>query len=125
MRAAQLSDGGEHRRTGAGAAAIVNRKTTIDHRHQIQDLAVLRADEPVDTRAGERMAQRRRHRNRVDDVAERAEADEQDPSHQSSVVSRMRASTSRVAWSFGSPTIAVRSEERRVGKECRSRWLPY
>src|SRR2546425_4283687 len=25
-----------------------------------------------------------------------------------------------VAWSFG-----VRSEERRVGKECRSRWSPY
>src|SRR3712207_9039657 len=27
-----------------------------------------------------------------------------------------------VLWDFGS---AVRSEERRVGKECRSRWSPY
>ena len=24
-----------------------------------------------------------------------------------------------------SPSITVRSEERRVGKECRSRWSPY
>ena len=23
------------------------------------------------------------------------------------------------------PTLAIRSEERRVGKECRSRWSPY
>src|SRR3712207_2649812 len=27
------------------------------------------------------------------------------------------------AWAFVAP--AVRSEERRVGKECRSRWSPY
>ena len=26
---------------------------------------------------------------------------------------------------FGSETLIVRSEERRVGKECRSRWSPY
>ena len=25
----------------------------------------------------------------------------------------------------GIPSVAVRSEERRVGKECRSRWSPY
>ena len=25
----------------------------------------------------------------------------------------------------GEPMIGVRSEERRVGKECRSRWSPY
>ena len=25
----------------------------------------------------------------------------------------------------GTPTEVVRSEERRVGKECRSRWSPY
>src|SRR2546422_8723897 len=30
------------------------------------------------------------------------------------------------AWGFTvGPTIAKRSEERRVGKECRSRWSPY
>ena len=27
--------------------------------------------------------------------------------------------------SVGNGTIATRSEERRVGKECRSRWSPY
>ena len=26
---------------------------------------------------------------------------------------------------FGSPPRMARSEERRVGKECRSRWSPY
>ena len=26
---------------------------------------------------------------------------------------------------FNDPTITTRSEERRVGKECRSRWSPY
>src|SRR3712207_8365708 len=26
---------------------------------------------------------------------------------------------------LGHPDVAVRSEERRVGKECRSRWSPY
>src|SRR3712207_9063362 len=28
-------------------------------------------------------------------------------------------------WSFGRNKSAARSEERRVGKECRSRWSPY
>ena len=29
-------------------------------------------------------------------------------------------------WEFGRPTLSeIRSEERRVGKECRSRWSPY
>ena len=31
----------------------------------------------------------------------------------------------RAAKLRGDETIAVRSEERRVGKECRSRWSPY
>ena len=29
------------------------------------------------------------------------------------------------AWHDNSPAIGKRSEERRVGKECRSRWSPY
>ena len=28
-------------------------------------------------------------------------------------------------WFFDSKIIFIRSEERRVGKECRSRWSPY
>ena len=28
-------------------------------------------------------------------------------------------------WKFMPPIIVGRSEERRVGKECRSRWSPY
>ena len=26
---------------------------------------------------------------------------------------------------FSPPSVTIRSEERRVGKECRSRWSPY
>src|ERR1035441_4041649 len=29
------------------------------------------------------------------------------------------------AWTLRPPRVRVRSEERRVGKECRSRWTPY
>ena len=29
------------------------------------------------------------------------------------------------SFSFGSDSMGTRSEERRVGKECRSRWSPY
>src|SRR5579859_6170450 len=32
---------------------------------------------------------------------------------------------SNFALPFGLPFPVARSEERRVGKECRSRWLPY
>src|SRR3712207_6945047 len=30
-----------------------------------------------------------------------------------------------ISHQFPSPLLGVRSEERRVGKECRSRWSPY
>ena len=30
-----------------------------------------------------------------------------------------------IAWQGGEPTLMGRSEERRVEKECRSRWSPY
>src|SRR2546425_11244356 len=33
--------------------------------------------------------------------------------------------TQRGALSVGEPSRSIRSEERRVGKECRSRWSPY
>src|SRR2546425_9418558 len=33
--------------------------------------------------------------------------------------------SARTTRSTGSPRTAGRSEERRVGKECRSRWSPY
>src|SRR5439155_20503987 len=33
-------------------------------------------------------------------------------------------SSANVCGSFGSPTTIGRTEERRVGKECRSRWTP-
>src|SRR2546430_9944126 len=32
---------------------------------------------------------------------------------------------SHARWNWSRPTSRVRSEERRVGKECRSRWSPY
>ena len=46
------------------------------------------------------------------------------------VAESRRRRTLREIDAFGTPTIvhfsaALRSEERRVGKECRSRWSPY
>ena len=35
------------------------------------------------------------------------------------------AQTTVVRDSIGKVKVTVRSEERRVGKECRSRWSPY
>ena len=75
----------------------------IDHGHEIEDLAVLAADEPVDARRRKRAPQRRRDRDRVHDVAEGAEADDQKARHRA-----MRAMRSRVACDFWSPTMAVR-----------------
>jgi hypothetical protein len=45
----------------------------------VQNLAVARGHEPVDARIGERSPQGGGDRQPVDDVAERAEANEQDP----------------------------------------------
>src|SRR3712207_3364068 len=44
------------------------------------------------------------------------------------VIRQMPFSVRRKRWassSGSSPTTSPRSEERRVGKECRSRWSPY
>src|SRR2546430_2854189 len=46
-----------------------------------------------------------------------------DPSHGSRP--RNTARPCRRAARYGAARVAVRSEERRVGKECRSRWSPY
>src|SRR3712207_7378838 len=37
---------------------------------------------------------------------------------------RRRSAAGSTHWPTG-PSVAARSEERRVGKECRSRWSPY
>src|SRR5438876_10630268 len=39
------------------------------------------------------------------------------------MVSRPQPAAPFQVWSSHGPTLAVRSEERRVGKECRSRWV--
>src|SRR5438034_3745963 len=96
----------------------------MENRDQIQQLAMLRADEPVDPRGRKRAAERRRDRDGVDDVTERAEADEEETGQLSrwslvvghwslvigrwSFVVRIFFARSREAWALGSPTIAVR-----------------
>src|SRR3712207_6896412 len=40
-------------------------------------------------------------------------------------VGQRQAELVYVAVASAGPLVAVRSEERRVGKECRSRWSPY
>ena len=109
LAAAQLAN----RRPDAGAAvtgaSIVDDQPPIDHRHEIENLAMLRADEPVDAGGRKRAAQRRRDGNRMHDVAKRAELDDEDS------VDGLTASATRepcherpVECSFASPTMAVR-----------------
>ena len=78
---------------------------------------MLGADEPVDPGGRKCAAERRRDRDGVDDVAQRAETDEKEPgqlSRWSLVVGHCLSvatiffTRSREAWRLGSPTIAVR-----------------
>ena len=41
------------------------------------------------------------------------------------VLEAMDQKSALQAMAEGAPQVATRSEERRVGKECRSRWSPY
>ena len=71
---------------------------------EIQDGAVLGADEPVDARRRKRAAEGRRHGKGMNDIAESTESDDEDAVH----YFVRRASSSRVECCFGSPTMAVR-----------------
>ena len=42
-----------------------------------------------------------------------------------SVTHDARVDVEKYLLSAGAPPVLLRSEERRVGKECRSRWSPY
>jgi hypothetical protein len=123
---AETANSRPKRQATSRAASIVDRQASIDHRHEVEQLPVLRADEPIDSGRRDYTPNRSGDRNRVHDIAERAEADNEEPrSHWSQVTNRwssrksqvlrrthprerMRARRSRVAWVFASPTIAVR-----------------
>src|SRR6185295_11676221 len=72
-------------------------------------------DDPAEVRVGQMAAERGQDRQRVDNVAQRARAEEED-AHAPPSSDRQGATGSRrtreirslVAWSFGSPTNAVR-----------------
>ena len=42
-----------------------------------------------------------------------------------SVILNSQINSGDTAWMLASMALVLRSEERRVGKECRSRWSPY
>ena len=102
--APQLVDRADERRAAACVGSIVDDEPAIDHRHEIEDLAVLCADEPVDACRRKRAAQRRGDRDRMHDVAKRAEADDQETGQARAIL----LNRSREAWVFRSPTMAVR-----------------
>ena len=54
---------------------IVDDDPPIDDRNEIKDFSMLLADQPVDAGGRKGAPQRCRHRNGVNDVAERPEAD--------------------------------------------------
>jgi hypothetical protein len=99
----------DRRQQGGPAPArlpIVHRHPAVDHRHQLEDLPVLRAHQPIDPRGRVGAAQGRGHRDGVHDVAKGTEFDDQDSQGWSLVlVARlhwsplraMRASSSLVA----------------------------
>ena len=83
---AQLANRGEQRRRRrrppgrACRRSLITSRRSID-RHEIENLAMLGADQPVDARRRKRAAQRRRDRDGVHDVAERAQTDDQETVH--------------------------------------------
>ena len=61
------------------AAARGEDDQTVDHRDEVEQLGVALVDRPVDRRFREPVAERRGDRQGVHDVADRAEADDQQP----------------------------------------------
>src|SRR5262245_8551199 len=102
-RPPQLADRTEESQVSLRVA--IQREAAIENRHQGENLAVLGADQPVDPGGRKRPTKRCCHRNRMNDVAQRAEAYEKDAVHPWRV---RRATTSRVEWCFSSPTMTVR-----------------
>ena len=98
----------QHRRQLPPLAGGIDRNPSIDPAHQLHDLAMPGVHEPVDLCRWDPAPQRRHSGHRVHDVSEGTEPDDQNLHDAGGAVSRTRASSSRVEWSFGSPTIAVR-----------------
>ena len=69
-------------------ARRIERHDVIDRGDQLQQLDVARIHQPVDRALGKRGAQRRHGGNRVDDVAERPEADDQEAGRSGSLAPR-------------------------------------
>ena len=77
----------------------------IDRSNEFEEFPVLRADQPVDAGIGKCAPEGGSDRNRMHDVAKRAEADEKKTRHSWPAIFFSR---SREACVFSSPTIAVR-----------------
>jgi hypothetical protein len=75
-RSAQLANGSEERARLRGAS--LEDQPAVDDRHEIENRPVTGAHEPVEAGGGKRPAQRRRDRNGVHHIAQRAQADNQD-----------------------------------------------
>jgi hypothetical protein len=73
----ELAHGHQERSAASSVSAIIDDETSVDDRHEVEDLPVLCAHEPVDPRGRKCAAKRSGNRNGVHDVAQRAETNEQ------------------------------------------------
>jgi hypothetical protein len=78
---AQAANSGSQRDAAGGIAPIVDGQAPIDDRHEVEQLAVFCADEPVDARRRDCTPNGRSHWNRMHDVPEGAKADDQIMGH--------------------------------------------
>jgi hypothetical protein len=89
-RGAELAGRFDQAHALSGTATIPKRQPGVEDGDQIEDLAMPGAHQPVDDGIGERPPQRRRHRNRVDDVAECAQPHDQETARRASGLHRVR-----------------------------------
>src|SRR5215472_12982706 len=114
----ELFDGCQECCASGAFAAIVDDQSPIDYGNEVEDLAMLGADQPVDPRRGTGAADGRGNGDRVDNVPESAKANDQSPSHDR----LLRAEGSERVGSALSPAVIGDGGHVRAGRAWRGSW---